>query len=397
MSRKFLLTSAAFALAASGASAQTPKFANQGVSDTEIVIGTHQDMSGPIKAYGVNGVNGMKMAVEEINAKGGINGRKIRLIVEDTGYDPKRAVLATQKMIELDKIFAMVGALGSPTVLAPQPVLLGAGVFQLFPITSAEFTYQMDPKDPQDRLKFSITQPYPEATRATMKEMVARLKSTKPCVLYQDDEFGKNIYNGFMAYLDEAKMKPASVTTYKRGATDFSSQIARMKADGCDFVFTATIVRETIGSMTDARKGGWNVPFATSAAANVQDVITLGKEMVDGLYATGLYETPYEDLASPRVKEWIALHRKMFGGDPNTQTIYGYNAITTFACFADMAGKNLNGETMLAALESGKGCSDIFGSKPVLFSKASHLHMLAAQLHQIQNGRWITLKKDLPL
>jgi ABC-type branched-subunit amino acid transport system substrate-binding protein len=291
----------------------------------------------------------------------------------------------------------MVGALGSPTVLAPQPVLLAAGVFQLFPISSAEFTYQVDPAQPQDRLKFAITQPYPEATRATMKEMVERVKSSKPCVMYQDDEFGKNIYNGFMAYMDAANMKPASVTTYKRGATEFSSQIARMKADGCDLVFTATIVRETIGSMTEARKTGWNVPFATSAAANVQDVATLGKEMVDGLYATGLYETPYEDLATPRVKEWIALHRKMFGGDPNTQTIYGYNAIATFACFAGKAGRNLTGETLLSTLESGVGCSDIFGSKPVTYARDRHLHMLAAQLHQIQNGRWVTLKKDLPM
>ena len=162
-------------------------------------------------------------------------------------------------------------------------------------------------------------------------------------------------------------------------------------------VFTATIVRETIGAMTEARKGGWNVPFATSAAANVQDVVTLGKEMVDGLYATGLYETPYEDLASPRVKEWIGVHRKMFGGDPNTQTIYGYNAIMNFACFAEMAGRNLNGETLLAALESGKGCTDIFGSKPVSFKKGDHLHMLSAQLHQIKDGRWVVLKKDLPM
>ena len=62
----------------------------------------------------------MKMAVEEINTAGGIHGRKIKLIVEDSGYDPKRAVLASQKMVERDKIFAMVGPMGSPTVLASQ-------------------------------------------------------------------------------------------------------------------------------------------------------------------------------------------------------------------------------------------------------------------------------------
>src|SRR6201984_3102243 len=89
--------------------AQT-KVTNEGISANEIVIGTHQDLSGPIKTWGVPVSNGMKMAVEEINAAGGINGRKLKLILEDNGYDPKKAVLASQKMVERDKVFAMVGA-----------------------------------------------------------------------------------------------------------------------------------------------------------------------------------------------------------------------------------------------------------------------------------------------
>src|SRR5258705_13123509 len=105
----------ALALTCLPAAAQT-KVTNEGISANEIVIGTHQDLSGPIKGWGVPVSNGMKMAVEEINAAGGIQGRKIKLIVEDSGYDPKKAVLASQKMVERDKIFAMVGPMGSPTV-----------------------------------------------------------------------------------------------------------------------------------------------------------------------------------------------------------------------------------------------------------------------------------------
>ncbi len=86
-------------LAVMPAIAQT-KVTNQGITPTEIVIGTHQDLSGPIKTWGVPVANGMKLAVEEINAAGGINGRKLRLIIEDSAYDPKKAVLASQKMIE---------------------------------------------------------------------------------------------------------------------------------------------------------------------------------------------------------------------------------------------------------------------------------------------------------
>src|SRR4051794_13329921 len=235
------------------ASAQT-KVSNEGISPTEIVIGTHQDLSGPIKGWGVPVSNGMKMAVEEINAAGGVNGRKLRLVIEDSGYDPKRAVLATQKMVERDKIFAMVGPMGSPTVLAAQDILLDAGVLQLFPLTAAEFTFKFDPAKPQERLKFNNLLPYIESTRAALKFMVENFKSQKPCVMYQDDEYGKNVLDAFTAQLEVHKLKPASITSYKRGVADFSAQISKMKSDGCDLVLLGTVIRETIAAMSEAKK-----------------------------------------------------------------------------------------------------------------------------------------------
>ena len=149
-----------------------PRLPMKASRPTEIVIGTHQDLSGPIKVWGVPVSNGMKMAVEEINAAGGINGRKLRMILEDNGYDPKKAVLASQKMVERDKIFAMVGPMGSPTVLAAQDILFDAGVLQLFPLTAAEFTFKFDPAKPQERLKFNNLLPYVESTRAALKYMM---------------------------------------------------------------------------------------------------------------------------------------------------------------------------------------------------------------------------------
>src|SRR6267143_6068071 len=153
------LAVSALALTQLPAAAQT-KVTNEGISASEIVIGTHQDLSGPIKVWGVPVSNGMKMAVEEINAAGGINGRKLRMVLEDNGYDPKRAVLASQNMVERDKVFAMVGPMGSPTVLASQDILFDAGVLQLFPLSAAEFTFKFDPAKPQERLKFNNLLPY---------------------------------------------------------------------------------------------------------------------------------------------------------------------------------------------------------------------------------------------
>src|SRR3954468_24801672 len=206
------LAAGALALACLPAQAQT-KVTNEGISPTEIVVGTHQDLSGPIKFWGVPVSNGMKMAVEEINAAGGVNGRKLKLILEDSGYDPKRAVLASQKMVERDKVFAMVGPMGSPTVLASQDVLFDAGVMQLFPLTAAEFTFKFDPKKPQGRLKFNNLLPYVESMRAALKYMMELKNPKKPCIMHQDDEYGKNVLDGFTQQLEAMKVQPASITS----------------------------------------------------------------------------------------------------------------------------------------------------------------------------------------
>jgi branched-chain amino acid transport system substrate-binding protein len=392
--RAFGFAAGAVVLTCLPAAAQT-KVTNEGISASEIVIGTHQDLSGPIKGWGVPVSNGMKMAVEEINAAGGVQGRKIRLVVEDSGYDPKKAVLASQKLIERDKIFAMVGPMGSPTVLAAQDILLDAGVLQLFPLTAAEFTFKFDPAKPQERLKFNNLLPYVESTRAALKYMMEWKNFKKPCIMHQDDEYGKNVLDGFNQQLTAMKVQPASITSYKRGASDFSAQIAKMKSDSCDLVVLGAVLREPIGAMTEAKKLGWEVTFLGATPTNVMEVPMLGKEAVEGLYAASGFEIPYEDTAKGKVKDWLVNYKKMFSTDANTQAIIGYNAVMTFAFYANKAGKDLTGQKMLDALESGDKFLDIFNSPPTKFSKTDHLANTITQVQQVKGGRWVLVKDNL--
>src|SRR5258708_18041721 len=108
----------------------------QGVSKGEIVIGTMQDLSGPIVAFSKQLVAGMNMRVDEQNAQGGVNGRKLKLVVEDHGYDPKKAVLATQKLVQKDRIFAMVGTIRTPTSMASMPIRFDKNIPHPFPPTA---------------------------------------------------------------------------------------------------------------------------------------------------------------------------------------------------------------------------------------------------------------------
>src|SRR5678816_1065106 len=223
----------------------------QGVSKNEIVIGSIQDLSGPIAGFGKQVRLGMMLRVDEINEQGGINGRKLKLLVEDSGYDPKKAVLAAQKLVNQDKIFIMIGHIGTAQNNAAMPVQFEKNVINFFPITAAREMYE-----PFHRLKYSFAATYFDQVKTAMPKLIKEKGAKKVCIMYQDDEFGLEVLRGGEAALKTIGMEFAEKTSYKRGATDFSSQVARMKAAGCDFVVLGTIIRETIGGIAEGRKTG---------------------------------------------------------------------------------------------------------------------------------------------
>ncbi len=373
------LFAAACALGAAPlASAQT-----QGVSRTEIALGTEQDLSGPIVAFSKQLKNAMELRVEEINAAGGINGRKIRLIVEDHGYDPKKAVLATQKLVQKDKIFAMIGLIGTAPALAAMPILFEKNIPNLFPITAAREMYE-----PLHRLKYSIAATYYEQVRASIKHMVKTKGYKKVCTLYQDDEFGLEVLRGAESGLKEMNMTLTERTTYKRGATDFSSQVARMKDAGCDLVVLGTIIRETIGTIGTARKLGWNVDFMGTSASYTDLIHKLGGPAMNGFYSTNTVNNPYMDDASKNVRDWAVKYKDKYKEDPTVFSVYGAQVIDIFARIAEKAGPNLTTDTFVNAIEGFSMPRDMFGGDAISFSKTKHLGSNRARLSQIVNGKW---------
>ena len=366
------------AVASGSALAQT-----QGVSKTEIVIGSGQDLSGPLAGYSKPLRNGMMMRAEEINEQGGINGRKLKLIVEDHGYDPKKAVLVTQKMVQRDKIFAMVGTIGTAMNLASMPIQFEKNVPNLFPLTAAREMYE-----PLHKLKFSFAATYYDQMRSGVKHMVKAKGYKKVCSMYQDDDFGLEVVRGAEAGVKEISLALVEKTTFKRGATDFSSQISRMRGAGCDLVALGTIIRETVGAIGEARKIGWNVEFIGSSAAYDAIIHRLGGKLVDGFYATNTVNNPYMDDASKSVREWAEKYKKKFNEDPTVFSAYGYAVINGFVTVAEKTGPNLTTDAFVAQMEKTTLSRDMFGSDEMTFTKTKHLGSNRARLSQIQNGKW---------
>jgi branched-chain amino acid transport system substrate-binding protein len=374
----------AIALALAGTALAGSAYAQtQGVSKNELVIGSMQDLSGPIAGFSKPLVAGMNMRADEQNALGGVNGRKLKLIVEDHGYDPKKAVLATQKLVQKDKIFAMIGTIGTPTALPSMPILFEKNIPHLFPLTAAREMYE-----PLHKLKYSFAATYFDQMRSGVKHLVRLKGAKKVCTLYQDDDFGAEVMRGAEAGLKDINMALAEKTTYKRGATDFSSQVARMKDAACDLVVLGTIIRETLGAIGTARKLGWGVDFIGSSAAYTELIHKLGGPAMNGFYATNTVNMPYLDDASTNVRAWAQRYKDRYKEDPGVFSAYGYEVIDLFIQIATKAGANLTTDGFINTLDSFTSPRDMFGADSMSFTKTKHLGSNRARLSQIVNGRW---------
>ena len=355
----------------------------QGVSKTEILIGSIQDLSGPIAAFGKQSRFGMQLRVDEINEQGGIHGRKLKLLVEDSGYDPKRAVLAAQKLVNQDKIFLMAGHLGTAHNNAAMPVQFEKNVINFLPITAAREMYE-----PFHKLKYSFAATYFDQVRMALPKLVKEKGAKKVCTLYQDDEFGLEVSRGAEAALKTMNMELVEKTSYKRGATDFSSQVAKMKAGGCDLVVLGTIIRETIGAIAESRKTGFSPTFLGSSASDTDLIHKLGGKPMDGLYATMTAQQPYLDEASQPIRFWATKYKTKFSEDPTVFSVYGYTIVDVFARAAQKAGNNLSTESFIKAMDTMTIEPDMFGAPLVTYTATKRLGNDLSRLSQIVDGRW---------
>jgi len=379
MKARLTVTAAAtLALAAGAAMAQT-----QGVSKDEITLGSIQDLSGPLAGFGKQVRLGMMLRVDEANEQGGVNGRKLTMTVEDSGYDPRRAVLAAQKLVNQDKIFAMIGHIGTAQNMAAMPVQFQKNVINFFPVTAARQMYE-----PFHKLKYSFAATYYDQMKLATPKLVKEKGAKKVCAMYQDDEFGLEVFRGAEDGLKSMNMAFAEVTTFKRGATDFSSQMQKLASSQCDFVVLGTIIRETIGGIGTARKLGFNPTFLGSSAAYTDLIHKLGGAPMNGLYATMTVQHPYLDEAAQPIRFWANKYKTKFNEDPSVFSVYGYSAVDAFIRAATKAGSNLTTDSFIKAMDTMTIPPDIFGGAEQTFGPQKRLGSNATRLSQIQDGRW---------
>ena len=384
------LPSAALALAFVIGTSLTPVRAAdpvRGVTDTEIIIGQITDLSGVTAVQGVNNSDAVRMAFDEINEKGGINGRKIKHIVEDNQYTVPRAVQAMNKLLNNDNIFMTIDDGGTPMNDANMPAQFAKNVPNVFPLTAARSMYE-----PFNRLKFGQFASYYDQMRAAVKYFAEKRGRKAFCVMYQDSDFGKDVLAGVVAQTEAMGMKVVATTAHKPTDTDFNANISKLHDAGCDAIMLGTIVRDTNIIIQTARKMSWNVDLVGQFAAYDTAVASLPGGATEGFFCMTPALYAYPDDPRPGVQDFAKRFKAKYGREPNFHGEVGYTAASVVILALQKAGKDLTVDSFIKGLESIDSYKDLFGTE-LSFGPNQHHGSTKSFLTVVKDGRWVPVEQ----
>jgi branched-chain amino acid transport system substrate-binding protein len=380
MRKLFAALAAIAGLTIGAAHAQTVR----GVTDTEIVIGTYTDLSGVTASWGVNNSNAYRMAFDEVNAEGGINGRKIRYIVEDNQYQVPRSIQAANKLINRDNVFLMVANGGTPMNNAVMPDQLAKGVPNMFPLTSARSMYE-----PFNRLKFGLASSYYDQMRAGVKLFVEQRGKKRLCAMYQDTDFGRDVMDGVRDQMKAMNISLVAEAAHKPTDTDFSAAAAKLHDADCDLILMGTIVRDSVQAIAAIRKLGWNVDMMGQVASYDSVVAEVPGGTTDGFYAMTSLLLIYGDDANPKAQAFIRKYKDLYGREPNLAAQIGYTGAQLLILGLQRAGRDLTLDSFITGMESIKDYQDIFGSPKMTYGPQRRQGSTESFLAVVHNGRWV--------
>lgn len=352
----------------------------------DIRIGTVLDLSGPVTQISQLLRAGMEAEIETINAAGGIHGRKLRLLVEDSGYDTKRAIIATRKLIQQDQVFALASVLGAAISRAVMPMSIEADVPFLFPAAPIDDIFT-----PVKKLAFSYNGSYARGFETATRYAYQTLGKRRFCVIHQDDEGGEQIYGGVVAGLKQVQAQVVERTTYKRGAIDFSSQFARMKEAGCDIVMAGVTAREGSIAAAERQKIQWDVTMIVSQPSSVGTFVQLAGKAAEGVYGMITW-VPLDDLRNrPKIAQMIKKYEETAKKPFDDVLLSGHQLIAMIAEGLRRAGPALTTDKFVAGLESLKDFDPGFGFPPMSFSPTQRLGSSTMYLVQVREATWRTV------
>ncbi|HZR87066.1 MAG TPA: ABC transporter substrate-binding protein, partial [Bradyrhizobium sp.] len=360
-------------------------------ADDEIRIGNTMPYSGPASAYGVIGKT-IAAYFNKINAEGGINGRKIKFISYDDGYNPQKTVELTKKLVEEDKVLFMFASLGTAPNAAVRPYLNANKIPQLFVASGASIWDQ--PRDFPWTMGFQPS--YQTEAHIYAQYLLEQHQSGgKIAILYQDDDFGKEEVKGLKDALG-GKIPVVATATYKVTDTNINQQIAALKASGADIFFDVTTPKFAAMAIRRAAELGWRpehiVPGVSESVAAV--MIPAGLQNAEGVLS-GAYAWEGDDPAAasdPAYRDWVAF-MDQYAPDlsrSNNLTVFGYGFANLMVDVLRKCGDDLSRDNIMKQASSLKGVHIpmLIPGVVVNTSAADHAPLEQMQMMQFRDGHW---------
>ena len=338
--------------------------AEVGVTDTEIRIGQFAALTGPAAELGKRMQLGILAHFTAVNAVGGINGRTLKLISRDDGYEPDKAVVAVKALIEEDKVFALIGSVGTPTTLAAVPAINAAGIPLIGPFTGAQAL-----REPFNRNLFHVRASYYDETERIVQHL-STVGITKIAVFYQNDSYGKAGLEGVMRALTKRNLKPAATVTVERNSVDVAGPLAEIIKVSPEAVIQISAYKSCAALIKQAKAksyGGqfFNVSFVGSKALAEE----LGSASA-GVSISQVVPFPYIP-SSAIVREYQQRMTEAGNKEFDFSSMEGFLAAKVFTEGLRRAGtKNLSRDSLTTALESLRDYN--MGGFSVNYSAKSH-------------------------
>jgi branched-chain amino acid transport system substrate-binding protein len=339
--------------AAFGSHSATP-----GVTATEIKIGGTFPLTGVASLYKTIPA-AEKAYFDYINARGGVNGRKINFEILDDSYDPSKTVPLAQQLVEKDKVFAVFGSLGTAPTLATWGYLNSHKVPQALVATGDSYWGFSHAKYPWT---IGWQPDYPGEAKLYGKYIAANMPNAKIGVLYQNDAYGKNYYAGLRVGLGSKKGNIVDAESYDATNPSVTQQILALKSKGADTFAVFATPTPTITALATATKVGWSptATFINNVSANRLFLLAAAAAgaKVDGIISTNYTASsttqpnlPGVKLAAALINQYApALQQSFARGDGNI--MYGFGVAWTFVYALQHAGKNLTRASLMTALHN---------------------------------------------
>ena len=320
-----------------------------GVSDTEIKIGNTMPYSGPASSYGTVGKSEAAYFAM-INDQGGVNGRKINFISRDDGYSPPKTVEVTRQLVEQDHVLLLFQTFGTPPNIAIQGYLNDNKVPQLFVATGA--SRWNDPKHFPWTMGWQPN--YPTEARIYAHYILKNLPDAKVAMLYQNDNSGKDYFNGLREGLGgKADKMIVGIQSYETTDATANSQIVALRASGANVLFTHAIPKFAAQAIRKVYDLGWKPTYFLVSVSNSVGAVMrpAGPEKGVGIISAAYVKDPtdpqWQD--TPEYKEWLAWMRKYntSGNLSDIVTVYGYSAAQTMVAVLKQCGDNLTRENVM--------------------------------------------------